>query len=84
MLVYTKGDLVFIFNFHPTKSFDGYFVPVGQEGKYRVVLSSDDAPFGGFSRVDTTVQYDTCTTPAGWVGFKCYVPNRTAIVLKKD
>jgi len=29
VLIYTKGDYVFIFNFHPEKSFDGYFVPVG-------------------------------------------------------
>ncbi len=83
VLIYTKGDMVFIFNFHPTKSFDGYFVPVGKEGTYNVVLSSDDGEFGGFSRVDTSAQYETTTTSAGWVGFKCYLPNRTAIVLKK-
>ena len=83
VLIYTKGETVFIFNFHPTKSFEGYFVPVGQAGKYKVVLSTDDARFGGFSRVDTTVEYETVTTPIDWIGFKCYLPNRTAIVLKK-
>ena len=84
ILIYTKGDTVFIFNFNPVKSFDGYFVPVGEEGRYNVVLSSDDGEFGGYSRVDTSVQYETFTTPAGWIGFKCYLPNRTAIVLKKE
>ncbi len=84
VLIYTKGDTVFIFNFHPTKSFDGYFVPVGKAGTYNVVLSSDDGRFGGFSRVDTSAEYETFTTPIGWVGFKCYLPNRTAIVLKKE
>lgn len=84
ILIYTKGDTVFIFNFNPAKSFDGYFVPVGEEGRYNVVLSSDDGEFGGYSRVDTSVQYETFTTPAGWIGFKCYLPNRTAIVLKKE
>lgn len=83
VLIYTKGDTVFIFNFHPTKSFDGYFIPVSKEGKYKVVLSSDDGQFGGFSRVDTDIQYESFTTPVGWVGFKCYLPNRTAIVMKK-
>ncbi len=83
VLIYTKGDLVFIFNFHPTRSFDGYFVPVGKDGIYTVLLSSDDGEFGGFSRVDTAAKYQTFTTPIGWVGFKCYLPNRTAIVLKK-
>ncbi len=83
MLIYTKGDIVFIFNFHPTKSFDGYFVPVGKEGKYKVVLSSDDGEFGGYSRVDASVEYDAKTSADDRVGFKCYIPNRTAIVLKK-
>ena len=84
MLIYTKGDFVFIFNFHPTKSFDGYFVPVGDEGTYSVVLSSDDGQFGGFSRVDTTTKYEAFTTPIGWHGFKCYLPSRSAIVMKKE
>ena len=83
ILIYTKGSTVFIFNFHPSKSFDGYFVPVGEKGTYSVALSSDDAGFGGHSRVDTSVEYETVTTPAGWIGFKCYLPSRTAIVLKK-
>ena len=84
VLIYTKGDTVFIFNFHPTKSFDGYFVPVGTKGTYKVILSSDDGQFGGFDRVDTTATYETFTTPIGWEGFKCYLPNRAAIVLKKE
>ena len=83
LIIYTKGDYVFIFNFHPTKSFDGYFVPVGEKGTYKVALTTDSPEFGGFSRVDTTVKYKTVTTPAGWIGFKCYIPNRCAIVLKK-
>jgi 1,4-alpha-glucan branching enzyme len=83
LIIYTKGDYVFIFNFHPEKSFDGYFVPVGEKGTYKVALTTDSAEFGGFSRVDTSVKYKTMTTPAGWIGFKCYIPNRCAIVLKK-
>ena len=55
-----------------------------KEGTYNVVLSSDDGEFGGFSRVDTSLQYKTSTTPIGLVGFKCYLPNRTAIVLRKE
>ncbi len=83
ILIYSKGDVVFAFNFHPTKSFDGYFVPVGNEGAYEVALSSDDGTFGGFNRVDTSYVYHTQTTPAGWVGFQCYLPSRSAIVFKK-
>ncbi len=83
ILIYTKGDIVFAFNFNPTTSFDGYFVPVGLPGEYGVILSSDDGIYGGFSRIDTTVRYDAFTTPDDWVGFKCYLPSRTAVVFKK-
>ena len=83
ILIYTKGDTVFIFNFHPTKSFEGYFVPVGEKGTYQVVLTTDSSTFGGFSRVDTSAEYQAETTPADWIGFPCYLPNRCAIVLKK-
>ena len=83
ILIYTKGDLVFIFNFHPTKSFEKYFIPVGKKGKYKVILSSDDGLFGGFSRVDTQITYQTFTTPDNWNGFHCYLPNRSAIALKR-
>ena len=83
IIIYTKGDIVFIFNFNPSRSFDGYFVPVENKGRYKVILSSDDGEFGGFSRVDNSTKYKTFDTPAGWVGFKCYLPSRSAIVLKR-
>ena len=84
VLIYTKGDYVFIFNFHPEKSFEGYFVPTGQKGTYKTVLSSDEGEFGGYSRVDTSVRYKSVFHPDGRAGFNCYLPNRTAIVLKKS
>lgn len=83
VLIYNKGDDVFVFNFHPTKPFEGYFVPVATEGKYQVVLSSDDGTFGGQSRVDKDYVYETMRTEHDWIGFKCYLPNRCAFVLKK-
>ena len=83
ILIYTKGNVVFAFNFHPTKSFDGYFIPVEKEGTYEIILSSDDGTYGGFNRVDTTYKYKAERTPADWVGFQCYLPSRSAIVFKK-
>lgn len=83
IIMYTKGDLAFVFNFHPEKSFEGYFVPVEKDGYYKPILSSDDGVFGGYSRVDTEQKYKAYTTPAGWIGFNCYLPNRSVIVFKK-
>ena len=84
ILIYAKDSVVFAFNFNKEKSFDGYFVPTKKAGKYRVVLSSDDGKFGGFSRVDTKRIYKAQKTPDGWYGFNCYLPNRTAIVFKYE
>ena len=82
VIIYTKGDLVFVFNFHPQKSFQNYFVPVEKAGEYKVVLSSDSAEFGGNDRVDGDYIYKAEKTEDR-IGFGIYTPNRTAIVLKK-
>ncbi len=81
IIIFTKGKLVFAFNFHPQKSFEGYFLPVGQEGKYKVLLSSDDGVFGGHSRVEKSYVYEAKQTQRG-IGFPCYLPSRTAVVFK--
>lgn len=83
ILIYSKGDLVFVFNFNPERSFEGYFIPVGKVGKYQVILTSDEEKFGGFSRVNTIQKYEARKTPADWKGFSCYLPARTAMVFKK-
>ncbi|MBR3762394.1 MAG: alpha amylase C-terminal domain-containing protein [Lachnospiraceae bacterium] len=81
-LIYGKGNVVFAFNFHPTQSFDGYFIPVHEEGTYAVILSTDDEQFGGPNRIDTDYRYQTIKIN-GQTGFKCYLPSRSALVLKK-
>ena len=84
VIIYNKENIVFAFNFHPVKSFDGYFVPVGEKGTYQVILSSDDGVFGGYERVDNNYQYVAKATKDGRIGFQCYLPSRSAIVLKKS
>ena len=77
MLSYMRGDLLFAFNFHPTKSLTDYLLPA-VEGNYTIVLSTDDKKFGGFDRIDTSLTY-----PAGAnERVKVYLPSRTAIVLR--
>ena len=84
IIIYSKGNDVFAFNFNPQKSFEGYFVPVKNEGGYTVTLSTDDGAFGGFGRIDAQYCYETEKTEDGRIGFKCYLPARTAIVFKKN
>ena len=76
VVAFTRGDYVFVFNFHPEKSFEGYHVPA-QSGEYELVLSSDDKRFGGFGRIDDALTYPSDTV------MKLYLPARTALVLKR-
>lgn len=87
VLAYMRGDLLFIFNFNPEKSFSGYGF-LAPQGEYKIVLDSDNIEFGGFGRIDDSVnhftQYDElyAVHNKGWL--KTYLPARTAIVLQKQ
>ncbi len=83
VLIYSKGKCTFALNFHPYNSYEGYFVPTGECGKYKVILSSDSAKFGGFDRIDESYVYTAEKTEDGRIGFMCYLPQRSAIVFKK-
>ncbi len=83
VIVFTKGDNVFVFNFSPTNSYTDYLIPVDSAGEYRVVLSTDNADFGGFGRVDENYIYTAEKSADKILGFQFYLPSRTAVVLKK-
>jgi 1,4-alpha-glucan branching enzyme len=80
-MAYQKGAGTFVFNFHPTESYPGCFVPVPEAGKYKVVMSTDDYCFGGFGRVYHQT-YETVEQD-GKTGLLLYLPSRTALVLEK-
>ena len=82
IIIYEKENILFTFNFNPEVSFEGYFIPTEKEGKYRVIFTSDQGEYGGYSRVDTQMRYESKKQPNGQVGFKCYLPTHTAIVFK--
>ena len=82
VLVYKKGGATFVFNFDPSRSYDGYLVPMAEEGDYEVTMSTDDHCYGGFGRVYHQT-YTATKQPDGRIGFQVYLPSRTAFVLKK-
>ncbi|MCM1452559.1 MAG: alpha amylase C-terminal domain-containing protein [Clostridium sp.] len=86
VLAFMRGDLVFVFNFNPSKSFDGYGI-LAPGGKYATVLSTDNPDFGGYGNVDESVEHltikDELYAPASVEWLKLYLPSRSAIVLKK-
>eukprot|EP00257_Ricinus_communis_P016703 XP_015574958.2 LOW QUALITY PROTEIN: 1,4-alpha-glucan-branching enzyme, chloroplastic/amyloplastic [Ricinus communis] len=65
-IVFERGDLVFVFNFHPENTYDGYKVGCDLPGKYKVALDSDAWEFGGQGRVGHDV--DHFTSPEGIPG----------------
>ncbi len=83
VLIYSKKDVVFAFNFNPTKSFEGYFVKTDCEGEFKAILSTDQKEFGGFDRCDMEYIYTAKKQPDGTIGFLCYLPSRTTNVFKK-
>ena len=80
-LVYEKGGLLFGYNFHPWRSYDGFFLPVPEEGTYQVIMSTDDFRFAGHGRI-WHQSYDTVLRD-GVPGIRIYLPSRTAAILKK-
>lgn len=63
IITFERGNLFWVFNFHPTRSFTDYKVGVSRPGKYKIVLDSDRKEFGGFERITQSKDYFTQTTP---------------------
>ena len=82
VMAYEKGNVLFLYNLHPTASFDGYFIPTGKAGTYKVVLSTDDTCYGGQGRI-AHQHYKAEKQADGRIGFRIYLPARTAVVLAK-
>lgn len=87
ILAYMRGDLIFVFNFSPNRSFFDYGF-LAPQGKYKVILDTDDSIYGGNSLVNHSIEHFTeedelyKKDEKGWL--KLYIPARTAFVLKKE
>ena len=49
-MAFAHGDLLFVFNWHPSASIPDYELPVQAPGKYVPLLSTDERRFGGQER----------------------------------
>ncbi|XP_022716864.1 1,4-alpha-glucan-branching enzyme 3, chloroplastic/amyloplastic isoform X2 [Durio zibethinus] len=47
VISYIRGPLLFIFNFHPTNSYERYCVGVDEAGEYQVIMNTDERKYGG-------------------------------------
>ncbi|XP_076138413.1 1,4-alpha-glucan-branching enzyme-like [Alosa pseudoharengus] len=86
VIVSERAHVVFIFNFHPTNSYQDYRVGAEMPGKYRIKLDSDDVMYGGHGRLDHNTEFFTEPTPHNGRGhsMRVYIPARAAIVLANE
>jgi 1,4-alpha-glucan branching enzyme len=82
-IAYRRGKAVLLLNFHPQQSLQDYFLPLKEEGKYEVILSTDEGAYGGQDRVSKTYVYHTEKEKDGRIGIRIYIPSRCAVVLRK-
>ncbi|MCC7319211.1 MAG: alpha amylase C-terminal domain-containing protein [Bacteroidales bacterium] len=82
-LVFERNHFIFVFNWHPEKAIPDYPIPVKETGDYEVVLSTDDAAFGGFDRFDTQQKYPSFFNSDKQATVNIYNVNRAAIILKR-
>ena len=88
ILIFSRNNSIFAFNFHPTGSFAdyGFSAPAGT---YRLVLSTDEARFDGFDRLrahETHISVPgKCPNgnPAFGDTLYLYLPGRCAMVYEK-
>ena len=85
IIVFEKGDLLFVFNFHPFKSFENYKIGTKWGTKHKIVLDSDEFRFFGKGRLEYGHGHFFPIINQGWNNrpnqFNLYIPSRTCMVL---
>ncbi|MDD2597917.1 MAG: alpha amylase C-terminal domain-containing protein [Kiritimatiellae bacterium] len=85
ILVFERGDLVFVFNFHSANSVADYSIVI-PPGEYQHLLDSDQERFGGHGRIEPhqnfTLMNDVRDTESCNI-IKIYLPCRCAMVIKR-
>lgn len=83
VIAFERAGLLWIFNFHPCKSFTDYRIGTNIPGTYKIVLNSDDSRFSGHSRVDPNCEFFSQNYKHDNRDYSIltYLPSRVALVL---
>ena len=85
VIAFEKGDLLFVFNFHPTKSYEHYRIGTKWPEEHAIVLDTDQPEFGGHNRLEYGRTNWFPFIRDDWRGrpnyVQLYLPARTATVL---
>lgn len=79
VIAYFRNKLLFVFNFHPSKSYTDYTFDV-PAGKYRTLLDTDWIEYDGFGRIDREISHFTINKGKQNL-LSLYLPCRVALVL---
>lgn len=77
VLAFRRGSLVFLFNFSPSQSYEGYEIQI-PPGNYETALDSDAKRFAGHGRLS---EGQTFAEQDGVI--RVYLPTRSALVLAR-
>lgn len=78
-IIFERNNLLFVFNFHVSNSIFDYQFKAPSAGSYKIILNSDNLEFGGFGRVDNSIEYPTDANQ----NLHIYLTNRTGMIFKK-
>ncbi|XP_071994638.1 1,4-alpha-glucan-branching enzyme isoform X1 [Engystomops pustulosus] len=83
IIVFERANVLFIFNFHPYKSFTGYRIGVNTPGKYMIALDTDCEAYGGHQRINDRTEFFTENLSYNdrQYSLLVYIPCRVALVL---
>lgn len=86
LLAFSRGDLVFAFNFHELRTEPDFRFRV-EPGKYVEILSSDEPRFGGVGNLDpgrtATEHFSDATSGIDLQEITLYLPPMTMLVLER-
>jgi 1,4-alpha-glucan branching enzyme len=85
LVVYERGKFVFVFNFHPTRSYEDYRIGTFWNSDHICVLDTDRSEYGGENRLEWNKTNFLPIINDGWNdrphSIQLYIPARTALVL---
>lgn len=81
LIVFYRQHLIFAFNFHPDTSYTDVLIPLKLETDFTLIMSSDDAKYGGQDLVKHQCYPNKVF--AGQHFIELYLPARCALILKE-
>ncbi|KAL4439336.1 hypothetical protein ABPG74_016999 [Tetrahymena malaccensis] len=85
VIVFERDNLLFVFNFHPTQSFENYRIGTNIAEDHLIIMDSDEPHYGGHDRVraghEKPFPYIQESFNGRPYSISLYIPSRCAMVL---